>query len=144
MNSVSSPFIETAPADIDRRVAEAHVSADDVLVKVEGDLSDAGTFGSEWLVVTSDQILVVPEGGYNGTKQATIDDLKDVRVDDLVGGGVVEFDTTNGPPVRIGFTQSLRPKFAEIAESLKAMTQGAPLSLPGEIDETRCPTCIRL
>ncbi len=136
--------METAPADIGRKISEADVSEFDVLIRVQGDLSETHSFGSEWLVVTSDQVLVVPEEGANGTQRAKISNLRDVRVDDLVGGGVVEFDQTSGPPVRIGFSQSLRPKFAEIAESVKAMARGEDLALPEEIDETRCGSCGRL
>lgn len=142
---MASPFIENAPADIDRKLTEADIDRDDILVRVQGDLSEARYYGSEWLVVTSDHVLVVPEAGGNGTQRVAIEDLRDVRVEELVGGGVVEFDQgTFGAPVRIGFSQSLRPKFAEIAESVKAMTKGEPLALPEEVDETRCPTCKRL
>ena len=141
---MSSPFLETAPAHIDQKISDADVELSDVLVKVQGDLADSSTYGSEWLIVTSKQVLVVPDDGQNGTQQAEIGDLCDVGVDDLVGGGVIEFEKKEGPPVRIGFTQSLRPKFAEIAESVKAMTGGEALSLPEEVDETTCSSCGRL
>ncbi|MBS14721.1 MAG: ABC transporter [Gemmatimonadetes bacterium] len=141
---MSSPYMETAPPEIDRKIEEASVDTRDVVVRVEGDLSGTKTYGSEWLVVTNDHVLVVPEDATNGTQQAAISELLDVRVDDLVGGGVVEFENREGPPVRIGFSQSLRPKFAEIAESVKAMARGEALSLPKEVDETRCGSCGRL
>ena len=80
--------METAPADVGRKISEADVSEFDVLIRVQGDLSETHSFGSEWLVVTSDQVLVVPEEGANGTQRAKISNLRDVRVDDLVGGGV--------------------------------------------------------
>ena len=140
---MASPFLETVPDDVARKIEDANVADSDVIVRVEGDLSQSHTYGSEWLVVTSEQVLVIPEDGANGTQQAAISELRDVRVDDLVGGGVVEFERTVGSPVQIGFSQSLRPKFAEIAESVKAMTKGESLALPTEVDETRCPTCSR-
>ncbi|HCK10947.1 MAG: ABC transporter [Gemmatimonadetes bacterium] len=139
---MSSPYIESAPTDIERKIAD--VSKSDVCVRVQGDLSDARIFGSEWLVVTLDEVLVVPENDVNGMDKASIADLRDVRIDDFVGGGVVEFDRLDGPPIRIGFSQSMRPKFAEIAESVKAMTRGEALVLPEEIDDTQCESCGRL
>jgi ATP-binding cassette subfamily B protein len=144
VNNVVSPYLETAPAEIDQKISDARISVGDVRVRVQGDLSGERIYGSEWLVVTDTQVLVVPEDGTNGTQHVAISDLRDVRVDDLVGGGVVEFDSNVGPPVRIGFSQSLRPKFAEIAECVKAVTEGEHLSLPEEVDITRCTSCGRL
>ena len=139
-------FIETAPTEIVSKLGLVKPEGEDVIVQMPTDLDDDLTFGEQWFVVTSERVLLIPSQGENGTVATPLADVAYVRVDDLVGGGRIEIEKKDGTPVFIPFSQSLRPKFAEVAEGLKRLAEGETdeLELPTELDRTRCDSCGRL
>ena len=139
-------FIETAPTEIVSKLGLVKPEGEDVIVQMPTDLDDDLTFGEQWFVVTSERVLLIPTQGENGTVVTPLSDVAYVRVDDLVGGGRIEIEKKDGTPVFIPFSQSLRPKFAEVAEGLKRLAEGETdeLELPTELDRTRCDSCGRL
>ena len=139
-------FIETAPTEIVSKLGLVKPEGEDVIVQMPTDLDDDLTFGEQWFVVTSERVLLIPSQGENGTVATPLAYVAYVRVDDLVGGGRIEIEKKDGTPVFIPFSQSLRPKFAEVAEGLKRLAEGETdeLELPTELDRTRCDSCGRL
>ncbi len=139
-------FIETAPTKIASKLEIEKPADEDVIVQMPTDLDEDHTFGEQWFVVTSQRVLLIPRQGANGTVATPLSDVAFVRVDDLVGGGLIEIEKKDGTPVFIPFSQSLRPKFAEVAEGLKRLAEGESdkLELPTELDRTRCESCNRL
>jgi ATP-binding cassette subfamily B protein len=139
-------FIEAAPTEIASKLGLEKPDGEDVIVQMPTDLEDDLTFGEQWFVVTSERVLLIPTRGESGTVATPLSEVAFVRVDDLVGGGRIEIEKKDGTPIFIPFSQSLRPKFAEVAEGLKRLAEGEAdeLELPTELDRTRCDSCSRL
>ncbi len=138
------PFKEQLPEDIRLKLDRAKPEEEEVLVQVATDLSAERSFGQQWLVITEKTLLVIPADGEDGIVQFPVSEVADVRIEDLVGAGQIEVDRKAGEPLTLSFTQSLRPKFAGVAEGIRQLSKGEPLVLPTELEKKRCPECRRL
>ncbi len=137
------PFREQLPEAIRSKLNRARTPNEEVLVQVATDLTADGQFGQQWLVMTDQKLTVIPADG-GKTAQVPISEVTGVRIEDWVGAGRMEVDRRGGRPLSLSFTQSLRPKFAEVAEGIRQLTRGEPLALPTELEKKRCPECGRL
>ncbi len=139
-------FIESPPEEVLRKLGLEKPEREEVVVQMRTDLAGDQRFGEQWLIVTPERVLLIPRLGRNGTMGARLSEMAYVRIEELVGGGRIEIERRDGTPLFVPFSQSLRPKFAEVAEGLKRIADGeaTEVELPTELDRTRCETCGRL
>lgn len=137
------PFVEVLPPEIQAKLGTVGLG-EEVLIQVSTDLMETRHFGEQWVVVTDRRMVVIPLAGENGAVEVPIDDVREVRVEELVGAGQIEVERRQGATVYIPYSQSLAGKFAEVAEGIKQLSKGETLTLPTNIDQSRCPKCGRL
>ena len=138
------PFIETLPVGVDAKLKDAKPSDEDVLIQVATDMDSAQSFGEQWLVVTDQRLLLIPSEGIDGTVEISLEEVKEVKHEDLVGGGRLELDKKKGETVYLHYSNSMVPKFAEVAEAIRQLSKGKEIELPTELERSRCPKCERL
>ena len=138
------PFIEIVPSGIDDKLRRVKPKDEPVLMQVHSDMTDDHRFGEQWVVVTDQRVLLVPAYGDNGTVDIPIAEVADAKVEALVGGGCLEIKRKDGAPAYVAYSGSRAPQFAEVAAGIKQLSQGETLTLPEEIEKTRCETCGRL
>ena len=139
-----NPFIESLPPEVDTKLQEMKPPGEKVLIQVATDLIDDQSFGDKWLVVTDERVLVIPSEGVDGVVNVPLKTVTDVKIEELVGGGRLEVERKAGAPAYLYYSNSLIPKFAEVAEGIKQLSQGEVLTLPTEMERTRCAKCGRL
>ena len=138
------PFLETLPPEVDSKLQNIKPSEEQAHIQVVTDLIDDGSFGEKWLVVTDQRLLVIPTEGADGVVEVPLKVITETRIEELVGAGRLEVEHGEGEPTYLYYSNSLSPKFAEVAEAIKQLTKGEAPTLPTEIERTRCDTCGRL
>ena len=137
----TNPFIENLPPVIKDKLHRVKPPEEPVLIQVATDMADERSFGEQWLVVTGKRLLVIPSDGADGTVEVPIPDVKTVKAEELVGGGRLELERKLGGVSTLHYSRSLAPKFAEVAEGIRQLSQGEALSLPTELAQNRCSRC---
>ncbi len=137
-----STFIETLPSDMVERVRTAQCPDEQVLIQVATDMAERDRFERRFLVVTSQRLLVL--GADDGDIQILIAQLKAARIESLIGGGRLDIERRDGEPAQLYYSNSLAPKFAEVAEGLQLLIDGQDPHLPLELDPTHCDRGQRL
>ena len=61
-----------------------------------------------------------------------------------VGGGLLEVERDGLVIPVVEFSNSLAPKFAEVARGIQQIAEGKPLAMTDELPKVRCDTCGRL
>jgi len=138
------PFIEKLPTAVGDKLKGATVAEEEVLIQVATDMAGRERFDQRWLVVTDRQGLFLHANGGDGTIHLPMAEVKTARVEALVGGGYLEVERQVGDPIYLYYSNSLAPKFAEVAEGIKQLKQGDDLTLPTQVERTHCESCRRL
>ena len=138
------PFLETLPPEVDSKLQNIKPSEEHAHIQVATDLIDDGSFGEKWLVVTDERLLVIPTEGADGVVEVPLKVITEARIEELVGAGRLEVEHGKGEPTYLYYSNSLSPKFAEVAEAIKQLTKGEAPTLPTEMERSRCETCGRL
>ena len=138
------PFIEKLPTAVGDKLKGATVAEEEVLIQVATDMAGRERFDQRWLVVTDRQVLFLHANGGDGTIHLPMAEVKTARVEALVGGGYLEVERQVGDPIYLYYSNSLAPKFAEVAEGIKQLKQGDDLTLPTQVERTHCERCRRL
>jgi len=138
------PFLETPPPEVAARLDSVKPAEEAVRIQVATDMADARSFGERWLVVTDQRLFFIPADGADGVVEVAIAEVKEVRTQELVGGGRLEVERKEGPPTYLHYSNSLVPKFAEVAGGIRQLSKGEPLSLPTQVERTRCVQCGRM
>ena len=145
---MQNPFLEPAPAAVDERVRRARKGDERVWIQVATDMAGGELFEEGWLVVTERRVLLIHGNGAGPealeVEQVAIGQVRTARVEALVGGGRLELERRQGPPAHLYFSNSLAPKFAEVAEGLKQLAEGEAPTLASAVDRTRCERCGRV
>jgi ATP-binding cassette subfamily B protein len=153
--------LDQRPVSIDRFLDEQGL-LDDVRLSLAADIAANGAGGEPWLIVTPKRTLVLgfksdlsdqSDGEApslsNGAVEVLSDlptpELKDVRVESEVGGGVLEVRHGGVVIPVIRFSNRLSPSFHRAAKGIERLAkEGALGEPPGEDQELRvCPTCGR-
>jgi len=142
--SRAMPFVEALPAEVSQRVAELVPAGEGILVQVAADMAGPTRFGTTWLVLTGQRLLLVGADGDGSVVQAPLERISQVRAEVLVGGGRLEIEQRGAGAVQLYYSASLVPKFGEVAEGINQLVRGEPLSLPAELELSRCPRCGRM
>jgi len=138
------PFIEKMPRAVDARLHIVKPSEEEVRIQVATDMADKERFEERWLVVTDQRLLLFRESDQEDVVQMPMDNVAGARVEPLVGGGRLEVEHKQGEPAHLYYSNSLAPKFAEVAEGIKQLSQGQSLNLPNELERSRCERCGRM
>ena len=138
------PFIEKMPRAVDARLHIVKPSEEEVRIQVATDMADKERFEERWLVVTDQRLLLFRESDQEDVVQMPMDNVANARVEPLVGGGRLEVEHKQGEPAHLYYSNSLAPKFAEVAEGIKQLSQGQSLNLPNELERSRCERCGRM
>ena len=138
------PFLETLPPEVDTKLQNIKPPEEQTHIQVATDLIDDGSFGEQWLVVTDERLLVIPTEGADGVVEVPLKVITEARIEELVGAGRLEVEHGKGKPTYLYYSNSLSPKFAEVAEAIKQLTKGEAPTLPTEMERSRCETCGRL
>ena len=138
------PFLETLPPQVDAKLQNIKPPEEQTHIQVATDLIDDGSFGEQWLVVTDQRLLVIPSEGADGVVEVPLKVITETKIEEFVGAGRLEVEHGGVEPTYLYYSNSLIPKFAEVAEAIKQLTKGEPLTLPTEIERSRCDTCGRL
>lgn len=139
-----NPFIEVLPENVDRKLRQVKPDGETVQMQVQADLDDDRRFGEQWVVVTDRQVLVIPADGADGTISIPVDQIAEVKVEPLIGGGRLGLERKVGEPTFVRYSASLSSKFAEVAAGIRQLSKGEELTLPSHIEKTRCERCGRL
>ena len=146
-NPVPSPLWEEAPPQIRALVEERIPSTETVQLCVSSDMASELTFGQQWMIASEKRILLVPSPVADEAQpiEVAIADVGEVRCEGLVGGSRLEIDRLHGA-CRLGVccSSSQTAKFAEVASALGQLVAGDELSLPTQLERTRCEQCGRL
>ena len=138
-------LIEVPPADVERAIGARLPDGETVHVQIAADMADEQRYGERWLVVTDKRVLVVGANDGDSVVEVAMDDVEEARAQELVGGSRLEIDRKmNGGQVTINYTNSLMAKFAEAMTAIKQLSNGETLTLPTELERSRCERCNRL
>lgn len=138
------PFLETLPPEVDTKLQNIKPPEEQTHIQVATDLIGDGSFGEQWLVVTDERLFVIPTEGADGVVEVPLKVITETKIEELIGAGRLEVEHGKGEPTYLYYSNSLSPKFAEVAEAIKQLTKGEPPTLPTEMERSRCDTCGRL
>ena len=138
------PFLESLPPAVERKLSVFKEREEEVLIQVATDMAGRECFSERWLVVTQRQLVFFHAKGADGVVQLPMDTVQAARIEALVGGGRLEVERKQGPPACLYYSNSLAPKFAEVAEGINQLSQGKQLILPTEVERSRCAQCSRM
>jgi ATP-binding cassette subfamily B protein len=138
------PFLETLPPEVDTKLQNIKPPEEQTHIQVATDLIDDGSFGEQWLVVTDERLFVIPTEGADGVVEVPLKVITETNIEELVGAGRLEVEHGGGEPTCLYYSNSLSPKFAEVAEAIKQLTKGEAPTLPTEMERSRCDACGRL
>ncbi len=144
MNHVpEKPFIEKLPLSVAAKLHAANSNGETVHIQVATDLDASLNYTPQWVVVTDQRVLVIPEGGVNSTQSMPIGEVKDVKVEDRVGMGTLALTHRDGPEIQVPYSRSLAAVFAEVADGIRQLKDKEPLALPTALEQTHCARCAR-
>ncbi len=119
-------------------------NANEILIRLEGDFREDGSFGHRTLEVTAKHVRTLEPGGAVSF-QMPITDVTAARNEPLVGGGRLEITTTRGEIVPvIAYSLTVAAKFSEAARGIEQLAKGEPLSITIKDERVRCAKCSRL
>ena len=139
-----SAFKETLPASVSEMLGRKGLNDEPALLHVATDLLPNRQFGRQWVVVTEKRLIVVQHDDDGDIVVVPMDEMAGVRTEEEVGGGFLAVDRHKQGPLLVPYTQSLTPKFTEVAEGIRQLSEGRNLSLPEEVERVRCDACGRL
>ncbi len=92
-------------------------------------------------MVTDERLIVIPSEGADGVVEVPLNVITETKIEEFVGAGRLEVEHGGVEPTYLYYSNSLSPKFVEVAEGIKQLTKGETLTLPTEIERSRCDTC---
>lgn len=139
-----SALRETVPAELEDRIRQVVPADEERLIQVCADLTAERSFGGRWVVVTSRRVAVLPEQGPGGVVVVPLEQIREARVEALVGGGELEIERLDEPAVRVPYSATLSVKFSEVARGIEQLRKDEPLAINTQLDRIRCERCGRL
>jgi ATP-binding cassette subfamily B protein len=109
---------------------------------VEADLRPDGSFGREWLAVTSSAVRVFSlDGGRVEPRwEIPIHHITDPRAESFVGGGALQVSCNGARLELVRYTAMRSPRFATVAQLLGKWAKGEESPIP-EAEDLHCPRC---
>ena len=135
---------EPASAAVEEKIRRVVAADEETLIQVFADLTEEGRFGLRWVVVTPRRVVVLPEEGADGAVEVPIADVQRAHTEGLVGGGVLEIERKEAPPIRVLYSGTQAVKLAEVARGIEQLRKEEELLISAKLDRTRCEQCGRL
>ena len=142
--TLDQPFIEPPPQAVAHKLDGVRAADEIIHIQVATDKIDDRAYGERWLVATDRHLYFIPASGADGIEQLPIDQVESAQVQQLVGGGFMEVARKEGPPTLLHYSNSLHPKFVEVAAGISRLIAGEAPELPTIVERTRCEKCQRL
>ena len=114
---------------------------EDELIRVQADLDEKGDFGTQWVVVTGNRVLVQQNGA---VQDIPFSELELARTEGLVGGARLEIHRKNGPTVHVPYSMTQAQKFSETTRGIEQLRKAQELFINANLDRTTCESCGRL
>src|SRR3954463_807064 len=159
------PIIEPIPRSLEEKLGSTN--GERLIAAVATDLSPAGLFGEEWLVLTTNRLRVYAGGNHDSAPRIdyTLEQLRSTNADGLVGGGALLTNVEGKTVELLRYSNAQQRKFGRIAKYLNDLERyrtalkkfeaggkdkdGKPLELPKEPvelaadqeEQKRCPNC---
>ncbi len=137
-------YLEPVPASVLNAVRLRLRTGEGERIRVASDLTAEGVFGSQWVIVTDQRVLVAPSADESGIEEVLLSDVISARTEVLVGGGCLHVESKSGAPLRVEYSAALVHSFAEVARRIEQVRNGEPLQLSGGPARLRCPRCGQL
>jgi len=137
-------YLEPVPASVLSAVRLRLRTGEKELVQLASDLTAKGAFGSQWVIVTDQRVLVAPSADGSGIEEVPLSDVIGARTELLVGGGCLRVESKRGAPLCVAYSAALAHAFAEVARGIEQLRNGQPLQLSGRPARLRCHRCGRL
>jgi ATP-binding cassette subfamily B protein len=118
-------------------------SADEILIRLDADILDDGSFGKRTLEVSLESIRIIES---DGACSLTIPftEIKTARHEPLIGGGRLQISTKKGEIIHVlSYSLSVASKFSEAARGIEQIAHGEPLAINLKEERLRCPKCGR-
>lgn len=143
-HQVDTIFIESPPPVVRTRLDAITSEHEPVLIQVAADMDGPGRYARSWLVVTAEQLIILETEATGSTVQVPLRTVTAVRAEALVGGGRLDVEHRGSTWAQLYYSNTLAPKFAEIAAAINQLVRGESLSLPTRLEATRCARCGRI
>lgn len=146
---------EKLPAGLEANLFALSIDPANLLALISTDLDSQGSYKEEWFLLSNEHVWV-----YSYTQQtpikrfdARIDELKNPRIDSLIGGGALLTDYNNESIEIVRFTNAKERKFSRIGKFLKdlenyreSLKKGETAQEPKLLDDPAehdwsCPKC---
>ena len=137
-------LLEPIDDQTEERIRRSLPAGEDVLIRAYADLDLAGRYGTRWVVVTDQRVLVIDGTGPDDVVEVLVADVAAVRAEALVGGGRLEVDRKEAPTLLVPYTSSMAIKFSEVARGLEQLRKGETFLINPKLDRLRCEKCHRL
>jgi len=114
----------------------------EIRLAAKSDLSPDGRFGEQWLALAGERVLVcsLDDGKAELRADLPLADIREVEIENLVGGGVLRAVTARRKVDLIPFTNAAADDFGRARMQLDAVAKGKPMPEP-EARPKRCPNC---
>ncbi|MDE2999283.1 MAG: ABC transporter ATP-binding protein [Gemmatimonadota bacterium] len=130
--------------DIDYRVRAVLNPGETPLMQARSDTDVRGDYGSQWVVVTSERVLVFRGEGTQDPVDIPLPDVLFARTEPLVGGAQLEIERKALPTVRVLHSRTQAADFSELARRIERLRTSQPLLAEMVPERTRCESCGRL
>jgi len=127
------------PDEAARRLAPHIALSGEPQYCVQSDLTFARAYGWTYLVVSDGRVAVCDSDG-KGFGLA-LADIKEVKVDELFGGGALQAVTASGVKTLVAYTKAYVPEFAVMARVIENLAHGRASEIPEDEDAAYCPRC---
>ena len=131
------------------------------LIRVSSDLNPDGRSGTQWVVVTTDRVLVHSDGATRAlpavvteqgqqhkvgwvpseTVEIPIEEIARAWTEPYVGGASLEIERKAFAAVSVPYSKTLAEKFSEVTRGIEQLRKGESLYLKETLDRTHCSTC---
>ncbi|MDP6038682.1 MAG: ABC transporter transmembrane domain-containing protein, partial [Candidatus Latescibacteria bacterium] len=123
------------------RLQNALPEGEEELIRVQADLDARGEFGNQWVVVTSNRVLVQQNGSI---ENIPVSEIALARTEGLVGGARLEIHRKDKPTVHVPYSKTLAQKFSETTRGIEQLRKGQEFFINANLDRTTCESCGRL
>ena len=106
---------------------------------VASDLTRNRRYGRSYLVVSDRHVAVCDD--QDGVTSLALDDIDEVTVDELFGGGRLVATTPQGRTDLVHYTKACVPEFAAMCRVINDLAKGHTPEVPDEEESAYCTTC---
>lgn len=137
------PLADPLDSAVEQHLKHIALPDEEVLLTAAGDVTEGGTYGKHWVVITNKRVISVP-ATLEDVVSLPIEELTEAKTEQHVGGGRLEVYAGNVPVSMVEYTSSLGPKFSEVARSIQQMIKGNGFAVSEDVPRLRCEKCGRL